>query len=294
MSEYPYGYPFSGQPPQQQYPPSYQPYGPYPPANGYGAPPAQQAHQPPPYPPPTANFYAASHSAFDLNASSIPGLGTPSAVPSFPVAYSGSWDQAGYATSAPPPQHSVYNQSAPSAVAPSPYSNFPGHAPAPQNPQSAVPITLAQREGQEKPKLGSSSKEQPKEQPKAPLDEPESQDEGEISDGYFDDLYDDVPNQSSADQDPVNASTKALEDAAADGSDQEPNFYDTDMEDANGAGDSTGGATEHKPQEGVKTVEQTSRNRSRSYSPYLSPAEAQQGSVSSNGAGSHPQVSGMA
>lgn len=195
--------------------------------------------------------------------------------------------------SAPPPQHAVYNQSTPSAVAPSPYSNFPGHAPVPQNPQPAVPITLGQREGQEKPKPGSLAKELPKEQAKAPVDEPESQDEGEISDGYFDDLYDDVPNQSSADHDPINASTKALEDVAADGSDQEPNFYDTDMEEATGAGDPTGEATEHMPQEGVKTVEQTSRNRSRSYSPYLSPTEAQQGDPSSNGAGSHPQVSGM-
>lgn len=123
-------------------------------------------------------------------------------------------------------------------------------------------------------------KQQPNEPPKPQLNETESQDEGEISDGYFDDLYDDVPNQTSAIVGTAATSTKGSEDLAADGSDQEPNFYDTDMEEAPTAQDPALAASGGPAHESAKTAEQTGRNHSRSYSPHLSPIEAQEDNAS--------------
>lgn len=285
MSEYPYGYPFQGQPPQQHYPPSYQPYGTYPPTANYQA---QTNQQPQPYPTANANYLVTPHSAYDFNASSIPGLGTASTGSSFPTPYNGHWDQPGYATSAPPTQPPAWSQSSPSISTPFVYPNLPGQASASLNPQPATPVISGHRNEQKKPGFTPQPKqqlkEQPKEQPKAPpkpqLNEAESQDEGEISDGYFDDLYDDVPNQSYAVDDPAATSTKVLEDVAADGSDQEPNFYDTDMEEAPTAQEPTVPNSGGNARKSSKTVEQAGRNHSRSYSPHLSPMEAQQNNIS--------------
>lgn len=272
MSHYPYGYGFQGQqPPQQQYP--YQPYGAYP-APSYGAqpPPQQQA------PPATADYYTATQSAYDYNANNIPGLGTPLTAPQFPVPFGGQWDQGGYGTSAPPAAYPAYNPSTSVPVPPAP--------PAQAISQARVPV---QQESQSKPQYRpdssrTQSKTQPKEeqlreQARQPLKDVDSQDEGEISDGEFDDLYEDV-----YDQPVVPPKTKAVspvssEDHAASSTDQAANFYDTEMDETSASNGHPEAAADKAPDgEGPKEQEpmRTERERSRSYSPYLSPREIEQ------------------
>lgn len=279
MSQYPYGYPFKGQPPQQpQQPYTSQPYGAYPPANGYSA---QQPPQPQAYPPTTGNYYASSQSAYDYNAHSIPGLGTPSAMPPVPMPFTGSWNQGGNPTPPFPGQFFSYSSSNPTPPVPLAYSAPVAHAPAqaeapaPQKTQPAMPIERNEPAEQSKRESKAQPKEQAKIQPKAQVGDAESQDEGEISDSYFDDLYDDVPNQPSGAQEPTAPTAGAAEGADGDGSDQEPNFYDTDMDDAPAPESKSTQDSEIGRRGTDKPLQETERERTRSYSPHLSPAEIQ-------------------
>lgn len=274
MSHYPYGYGYQGQqPPQQQYP--YPPYGAYPAPPGYGAqPPPQQQH-----PPATAEYFTATQSAYDYNANNIPGLGTPLTAPQFPVPYAGQWgDQPGYGTSTTPAAYPAYNAS--------PFAPMPPALPPQASSRAHVPVS---QESQPKPQFRPDSAHvqnrtppeevQLKEQAKQPLKEIDSQDEGEISDGEFDDLYEDVYEQPVAQPKTKAVSPVSSEDHTASSTDQAANFYDTEMDEAPTTNDHPGAATT-KARSTELSKEQdpsrTERDRSGSYSPYLSPREIEQ------------------
>lgn len=123
-------------------------------------------------------------------------------------------------------------------------------------------------------------KPQPAEQPKSQDGNAEVQEEGEIDDGYFDDLYDDASKAPSVTNETVAIAAKAPQESAEDSSDQEPNFYDTDMEDVPAIQKSSAKTLVEKTQDGVKLQGQSDRDRSRSYSPHLSPTEIRRGSSS--------------
>ncbi|KAK2600776.1 hypothetical protein N8I77_010284 [Diaporthe amygdali] len=273
MSHYPYGYGFQGQqPPQQQYPP-YQPYAAYP-APGYGAqPPPQQ--QPPAA---TADYYTATQSAYDYNANNIPGLGTPLTAPQFPVPFGGQWEQGGYGTSATPGPYPTYNSST--------FVPIPPAQPSQANPQARAPVP---QEAQPNPQYRPDSsrqqskprprEEQLKEQSSHPLKDVDSQDEGEISDGEFDDLYEDVYDQPSVAPKAKAASPTSSEDQAASSTDQGANFYDTEMEEVSASNDRPQTATAKAPSDQDLREQEpmrSERDRSGSYSPYLSPREIEQ------------------
>ncbi|KAI3393779.1 hypothetical protein diail_3738 [Diaporthe ilicicola] len=270
MSHYPYGYGFQGQqPPQQQYP--YQPYGAYS-APGFGA---QPPSQPPP--PATPDYYTATQSSYDFNANNIPGLGTPLTAPQFPVPFGGPWEQGGYGTSAPPGPYPTYNSSTFVPVPPAspPQANPQGHVPVPSEPQ---PNPEHRPEPLHPHSKAQAQEEQVKEQLRQPPKDIDSQDEGEISDGQFDDLYEDVYDQpSAATQKTKAASHASSDDQAASSSDQGANFYDTEMEEVSPSNDRPKTVISHVPSNDEISREQgpmrTERERSGSYSPYLSPRE---------------------
>lgn len=270
MSHYPYGYGFQGQqPPQQQY--SYQPYGAYP-AQAYGAQPPPQ--QPPP--PAAADYYTATQSAYDYNAHNIPGLGTPLTAPQFPVPFSGQWNQGAYATSATPTTYPTYNASTfvPLPPAPPSQANHQARAPIPQEPQ---PKPQHRPESSRPQSKTQPKEEQPKEQPRQPLKEVDSEDEGEISDGEFDDLYEDVYDQPVVPPKTKPASPASSEDRAASSTDQAGNFYDTEMDEMPTSNGNSEAAVGKAPSgEDKQEPARTERDRSGSYSPYLSPREIEQ------------------
>lgn len=96
------------------------------------------------------------------------------------------------------------------------------------------------------------------------------QEDGEIDDGYFDDLYDDASKAPSVANDTAAVPDKASGNAAEDGSDQEPNFYDTDMEEASISRKVPDSSLQVKTKNSIKLP---GRERSKSYSPHLSPKE---------------------
>lgn len=270
MSQYPYGYGFPGQQPQQQYP--YQPYGSYS-APGYGTQQPQQPQQPPPT---TANYYAATQSAYDYNANSIPGLGGPSTAPLFPVSFNGHWDRNGYGTNAPAAQYPPYIPNLTPSTSTS-YANKQNPASVPQDP--ALPSQYRQNQLNVPTKVQRIERltEQPRQQPR----DVDSQEEGEISDGQFDDLYDDASNQPPGPQLLTAASAKYSEDGVASATDQEPNFYDTDLDDKSAPNKQSTIPFRVKAVGSDKASKQAEppraeHDRSRSYSPYLSPREVEQ------------------
>ncbi|ROV96669.1 hypothetical protein VSDG_05612 [Cytospora chrysosperma] len=272
MSQYPYGYGFPGQQPQQQYP--YQPYGSYS-APGYGAQQPQQPQQPPP---PAANYYAATQSAYDYNANSIPGLGAPSTAPLFPVPFNGHWDQNGYGTNAPAAQYPPYVPN-PTSSTPISYANKQNQAPVLQGP----PLPPQYKPNQPKVPAKVQRTERSTEQPRQQLRDVDSQEEGEISDGQFDDLYDDTSNQPPGPQllTVASASAKSSEDEVTSATDQEPNFYDTDLDDVSAPNNQSTVPLRGKALGSDKASKQAEparaeHDRSRSYSPYLSPREVEQ------------------
>lgn len=287
MSHYPYGYGYQRQqPPQQQQYPYPPPYGAYP-APGYGAqPPPQQ--QPPPA---TAEYHPATQSAYDYNANNIPGLGAPLTAPQFPVPYGGQWDQPRYGASATPAAYPAYNAS--------PYVPIPPAPPSQANSQARAPVP---QESQPKPQFRpDSSRPQSKTQPKEDqlkeqarqlLTEADSQDEGEISDGEFDDLYEDVYDQPAVRPKTKTVSPVSSEDHTASSTDQAANFYDTEVDEAPASNDHSGAAT-NKTHGGELSKHQdpsrAERDRSRSYSPYLSPREIEQEDPKPHAKGNHPQ-----
>lgn len=293
MSHYPYGYGYQGQqPPQQQY--HYPPYGAYPapapapaPAPGYGAqPPPQQQSSPA-----TAEYYAATQSAYDYNANNIPGLGTPLTAPQFPVPYGGQWDQPGYGTPATPAAYPAYNTS--------PFVPTPPAQPTQANSQVRVPIPPQEsqpksqfRPDSSRPQTKTQPKEdQLKEQSRQSLKEVDSQDEGEISDGEFDDLYEDVYDQPAVQPKTKIVSPVSSEDHTASSTDQAANFYDTEVDEASASNDHTEAAI-NKAHGGELSKEQdpsrTERDRSGSYSPYLSPREIGQEDPPPQAKGNNP------
>lgn len=272
MSNYPYGYPFQGQPPQQQYHFPYQPHGAYPPTNGYSVQSNQQPQIPQPYPPATATYHAASQSAYDLNASSIPGLGAPSAGLAFPAPYNENWNQPGYATLRPSSQPSALTHTNPSSSTTLAHPNLQGRASGSQGSKLIPVADVPQQKVQKRPDAVTQPQQQEKGPAKILADENDSQDEGEISDSYFDDLYDDVPSAAGD----AAVSAEVPEEPVADGSDQEPNFYDTDMEEVSIAEKQVSSTSDGLAQAVPRPAEQVERNQSRSYSPHLSPTEVQQ------------------
>ncbi|KAK7743827.1 hypothetical protein SLS53_003846 [Cytospora paraplurivora] len=276
MSQYPYGYGFQGQQPQQQY--SYQPYGAYSAASGYGAQQPQEPQQPQQPPPTTGNYYAATQSAYDYNANNIPGLGAPPAGPLFPVPFNGTWDQSGYGTNSVSAQYPPYIP-IPTTSTPASYTNKQNEAPASRDPDPPSQYRQNQSRVQTKAPQIQRLAEEPKQQPK----DVDSQEEGEISDSQFDDLYDDLVNQPS-DPHPLkvaSASGKSSEDGVATGTDQEPNFYETDVEEPPAFKSQPTITSRGKALGSDVAFSQTEpsrveRDRSRSYSPYLSPREVEQ------------------
>lgn len=275
MSGYPFGYPYQGQPPPPQQYPSYQPYGTYPPPNGFGTTPPQPQQQQQPYAPPTTSYYANAQSAYDYNASSIPGLGTPSSgPPPFPVPYNGAWNPSGYGASAPQvPFHAHAPATSPSS-APTTYPSSQAQVPPPQVPPPMTPIHVIQPSAHSNTVPRAQQKTQPTaEQPQTRDSHVEVQEEGEIDDGYFDDLYDDASKAASVINETAPPADRSTGDMVDDSLDQEPNFYDTDMEDVSASQKPSAPKSGEKTQESGKVQGQPDRDRSRSYSPHLSPAE---------------------
>lgn len=101
----------------------------------------------------------------------------------------------------------------------------------------------------------------------------EAQEEGEIDDGYFDDLYDDASKAASVTQDTGATMEKSSGDPLEDNLDQEPNFYDTDVEDVSSTQKLPGAVPGDKTRSNAKPQGQSDRDRSRSYSPHLSSTE---------------------
>lgn len=277
MSQYPYGYGFQGQQPQQpQQQCSYQPYGAYSAAPGYGAQQPLQPQQPQQPPPTTGNYYAATQSAYDYNANNIPGLGAPPAGALFPVPFSGRWDQSSYGTNSVSTQYPPYIP-VPTISTPASYTNKQNEALASRDPDA--PSHYGQNQSRVQTKVPQIQRlaERPKQQPK----DVESQEEGEISDDQFDDLYDDLSNQPSGPH-PLtvaSASGKSSEDGVATGTDQEPNFYETDVEEVPASQRqpiSRGKAPGSDVAPAQTEPSLIERDRSRSYSPYLSPREVEQ------------------
>jgi hypothetical protein len=288
MSHFPYGSGYQGQqPPQQQYP-FQAPYGAIP-APGYGAlPPPQQ--QPPTA---TAPYYAATQSAYDYNANNIPGLGAPLTAPQFPIPYGGQWDQPGVGTSATTAAYSAYNASPRVPMPPAPPSqadSYPeARVPVPQKslpkpqfrPDTSIPQTKTQ------PK-----EDHLKEQARQPLKEIDSQDEGEISDGEFDDLYEDIYDQPAVPPKTKPLSIVSSEEHSVSSTDQAANFYDTEVDEATASKDDFGAATNKAHGSELSRGQDPSRaarDRSGSYSPYLSPWEAEQEDPKEHATGNHPQ-----
>lgn len=276
MSQNPYGYPYGGgQAPPQPYP--YPPFSAYPPpTNGFAGQPQLQQHpfQSPSYPTAPESYYAASQSAFDHNAGSIPGLGHPS-TSQFPMAFNASWAQTGYPAVGTPvqfptPTHAPFS----TQVA---YSTPQFEAPQPSTAQMVAQTSPLARTGEQaKHEPKRPLKEQTKPPPKTQAGNTESEDEGEISDGYFDDLYDDVANQQSFESQQAAVSPARFADNGdTDALDQETNFYDTDMEEPSAAVETISGL-QPRMLDGSKLAQEVERERTRSYSPHLSPAEVEQ------------------
>ncbi|KAK4447483.1 protein red1 [Podospora aff. communis PSN243] len=258
MSQYNYPYSngsYSGPPP----PPSQQPQQPY----GY-----QQAPQ---YPPPAYNQpydpvaaginVAASHNSYNYNANQIPGLGIgpPPVPPPFrAVLDPNAWTQ--------PP---VYPTPVPGLAPNSQPPPAPFNGPPQQSASWASSMTPnASRVTQPPPApLGHQTKSQP-----APNDESE---EGELSEGQFEDLYE--PREGVQTNNPTHRHSKHL--PTADPSQPtsavatpEAGFYGND--------DDEGPTSAVK--DGVATVD--GRERSGSYSPFLSPREIRTENTTPQGA----------
>lgn len=278
MSQYPYGYGYPGQQPQQ-----YQPYGSYS-VPSYGAQQSQQPQQPPPPQPTTPDYYTATQSAFNYNANSIPGLGAPPTAPLY-----GQWDRNGFGVIGSP---ALYPPCIPNPTStPTSYTTKQNQAPVRQNPEPTPQYQHTQPKVQPKPQRTERSTEQPRQQ----LKDVDSQEEGEISDSQFDDLYDDASNHPPGPQPSAAlASAKSSEDSVASATDQEPNFYDTDLDDISAPNNQSTVPLRSKALVGDKAPRQaepprTERERSRSYSPYLSPREVEQDNLTSGKSGINTQ-----
>lgn len=102
------------------------------------------------------------------------------------------------------------------------------------------------------------------------------QEDGEIDDGYFDDLYDDASKAPSVANDTAAVSGKVSGATAEDGSDQEPNFYDTDMEEVAAPLKLPAITLPAKTKNNAKLPD---RDRSRSYSPHFAPVQVRGGQL---------------
>lgn len=272
MSQYPYGYPSQGQPPQQQYPP-YQPYNTYHTPNGYATQPPQQYSQPS-QPSTPGSYYAASQSAYNHNASSIPGLGIPSTAPALAVPFNESWNQ-GYGASTPHAQQASY--SLPASTSPSVPNSFKQNSqvgPLPGLAKKADNTWTAREPNGKELRNGTTN-----EHSIGKSNPPGSEEEGEISEPDFDDLYDDVPNQTTTAPQPAAKLARSTEDLAANNSDQEPDFYDTEVDQNDMSKRNALSTANVASQQMTELPEEAERERSRSYSPYLSPREVEQDSL---------------
>lgn len=277
MSGYPYGYPYQGQPPPPQHYASYPPYGAFPPPpNGFGTTPpqSQQPQQQQHFAPPSASYHANSLSAYDYNASSIPGLGTPSAGPlTFPAPYNGAWSQGGFGTVAPQVPYPSYATPAPASSTPTPYPYPQTQAAVPQVAPPATPTDATEPRMQSKTASNIQLKAPSVVQSKSQDSNDEVQEEGEIDDGYFDDLYDDASKAASVTNESLPVADKSSGIPVDDSLDPEPNFYDTDMEDVSTTQKPSGAIGGGRNEVSVNSQGHPDRDRSRSYSPHLSPTE---------------------
>lgn len=146
--------------------------------------------------------------------------------------------------------------------------------PVPQAPPTATPThaTPSRTQSDNAPKP-QPTKIQTKEQSKTQYSNDEAQEEGEIDDGYFDDLYDDASKAASVTQETGATVDKSTGDPVDDSLDQEPNFYDTDIEDVSSSQKLPGSVLGAKTRANVKLQGQADRDLSRSYSPHLSSTE---------------------
>lgn len=271
MSQYPYGFPSQGQPPQQQYPP-YQPYNTYNTPNGYATQPLQQYLQTS-QPSTPSSYYAASQSAYNQNVSNIPGLGIPSTASAFPVPFHESWNQ-GHGPSTAHAQQASYRL---------PASNLPSVPSSSKQKSQSVGLpgltteadsTWNAREANGK-ELGQATANELSFSKSNP---PGSEEEGEISEPDFDDLYDDILYPTTATSQPATTIARSMEDVAANNSDQEPDFYDTEVDQNDASKRNAPSTANVAPQQIIELREETEREHSRSYSPYLSPREMEQDS----------------
>lgn len=270
MSQYPYGYPSQGQPPPQQYP-LYQPYNTYPTPNGYAVQPPQQYSQLQPQSSTPGNYYATSQLAYNQNASSIPGLGTPSTSPAFAVPFSESWNQ-GHGPSTPHARHTPYSLPASTYTAIPTASDHRGQTFGPPSLAPEAENTWSSREakGKESPKGNTNVQLRQEPNPTG------SEEEGEVSEPDFDDLYDDISNQVTAVSQSAAIPAKNTKEIVANNSDQEPDFYDTEVDENHTPKLNVSSAAEVVQHQVTKLPDEAERERSRSYSPYLSPREIEQ------------------
>lgn len=120
------------------------------------------------------------------------------------------------------------------------------------------------------------------EQSREVLNSAGSEEEGEVSEPDFDDLYDDLSNPATVAPQPSVTPAKITEDLVTSNSDQEPDFY-------NIGGDGNASSKLHvspigefAPQSITEISDEAERDRSRSYSPYLSPREIEQDTVAAS------------
>jgi hypothetical protein len=256
MSQYPhggYGQQPVGYAPQYPYPYAYQAPGTYPPPV-YGS---------PTQPREAAGLYATAQNAFNQNASRIPGLGiaaTPkSASPYNPAGASATWDQiqtpsfpAGAPGSAPQPPvgpRAFFAQGS--------RENFPSaQQPAPSSTQLPDPDELQKRSS-------------------------DDMEEGELSEGQFEDLYEPrEPASRSVNLVPPHkdASNTDLSRGASVVDTPEAGFYATEEEEvatARAGNHTDAGELPRISNHASQVPTNQARDRSGSYSPYLSPREIQ-------------------
>ncbi|RKU45427.1 hypothetical protein DL546_006438 [Coniochaeta pulveracea] len=276
MSQYPYsGYPYPGQPPPNPY--AYQTY-PVPPAI-YGAP-----YDPNTVPPPPGNYYAMNQNAYSYNQQSmppsapgIPGLGIagpPASVspyhPPPPPTAASPWGQSAYHTQPP-----TFAAGAPGAPLPVPQATPQQYVPPPK------PVSLPTQARPQTVQHPTSLPPNPARTGKAvsntnnmPAQTTDDIEEGELSEGQFEDLYEPLPPVAQSKNKPAVAPTRpvvdrSLPDSAGDSAGDsaadtpDAGFYTEDDGDDKGRSEPAKGAN------GQKVV----REKSGSYSPYLSPRE---------------------
>lgn len=279
MSQYPHGYgQYTGHPPQYPYP--YQPPQSYPPP-GLMTPYPPPVYSTPAEPQASGAHYGMAQNAFNANASNIPGLGivgTPNsgspynaagmAPPGWDQSYTSSSISAGApgTTAIPPapPTTSFHQQ---------PQTTFPPlQHPAPTSSRLPNPIELQNQSNS------------------GGIDEDDDMEEGELSEGQFADLYEPRDSDSrgmKAAPMRKNPSNNDPSRGASVADTPEAGFYTTEDEGATTAKTKDGvgeGVSSRVSNRASQELSNQGRDRSGSYSPYLSPREIESDRTPNDGA----------